>query len=225
MLHWLLKGLYIMDDIKVKNASVGVGHKKPSDYPSAETPHTHPTSTLSDQSKRVSIPKLSRSRVPKKMILVLSAILLISCIGTSYYYFNKKSTATAMLPLPANIINGVDFPLYVPSMLPTGYGYKAGSANIRNGILFYKLSSGAKTITITEQSLPSIAIDLTKVPSYSSLKVPAGRGAIGVSVGNPSVIIMTDTTMININSTKDTPKDIVSNLAQSITLLPHMPSQ
>lgn len=208
-----------MDDIRVKNTSARVDHRSLSPQHSEAAPKIAPVSKVSKQPMAALIRKFARLHAPKKTILALAAIILLSSAGIGYYYLHRKP-AVVKFSLPANIVSGVNFPLYVPAKLPPDYHYNIGSANIRNGILFYKLSSGTKIITITEQPLPPVDINLTDIKSYSDLKVPAGRAAIGISVGNPAVIILTDTTMVNINSTKGTPKDVVSELAQSISLLP-----
>jgi hypothetical protein len=154
----------------------------------------------------------------KWLLIAFIAIVLFVSFGIGYYYLHNKPP-TSVSFLPASIVNSVNFPVYLPSKIPTGYDYEVDSANIRNGILFYKITSGAKIITITEQSKPSKSIDLNAIPSYASLTVLAGKAAIGISVGNPAAIIMTPSTLVTINSTKGTLKDTVVTIAQSMSLL------
>jgi len=122
-------------------------------------------------------------------------------------------------PPPAQILNlaeAVNFKVYYPSKLPGGYSYTDGSANIQSGFLYYKLHSGTKVISVTEQPIPASTVNLQNLPKYSSLSVPAGPAAIGLSVGNPSVVIVTGSTLVNMNSSKGVAKDTLVFLAKNI---------
>jgi hypothetical protein len=155
----------------------------------------------------ISKPKAKR----KKILIGIILILLITAAAGSYKLFR-----TAALPAQVvNIADTLNYSVYYPSKLPGGYSYTDGSANLKTGLFYYKLHNGKKTITVTQQPVLG-TIDLRKLPKYSSLNVPAGPAAIGVSVGNPSVVIATGSTLVNINSSKGVSRDSVIAVARKI---------
>lgn len=153
----------------------------------------------------------------RKTFIVMTALFLV-IIGTVILFFMSRSQAPPKQVV--SMVDSVNFPVYYPSKLPVGYSYVDSSAKFQSGFLYYKLHNGTKVITVTQQGISSNAVNLHKLPSYSSLNVPAGPAAIGISVGNPSVVIATGSTLVSLNSTKGVSKDTVVAIAKRIRLVP-----
>ena len=166
-------------------------------------------------------PKKQRSsklKSKKKVYVTLIAfIIFILCAGISIYAYTswKQSIPPA---LSQDSIGTLNFQVYYPSRMPPGFRFKKGSISSQNGLFFYKFINGKKVITVTEQVAPPKSFKLTNLKGYTSISVPIGKAATGTSVGNPSVIIVTDTTLVNITSTKGVPKENVFFLAQKMEL-------
>jgi hypothetical protein len=109
----------------------------------------------------------------------------------------------------------VSFTVYYPSKLPSGYKYTDDSVKLNSGLFYYKLHNGKKTVTVTQQAVFG-TVNLQKLPKYSSLDVPAGPAALGISVGNPSAVVSTGSTLVSINSSKGVSKDTVIAIAKNI---------
>lgn len=149
---------------------------------------------------------------PGRLIVVGVATLLV--IGLLGFYYAKRPVAP-----PGQLVNlasTVNFPVYYPAKLPRGYSYTDSSSKIQSGLLYYKLHNGNKIISVTQQFIPTSSVNLQHLPNYHSLNVPAGPAAIGISIGNPSVVIATGSTLVNINSSKGVDKDSVITIASQI---------
>ena len=146
------------------------------------------------------------------MVGIAVVLLLVIVLAVFFLRNNTAAPPDQVTSLAARI----NYPVYYPSRLPAGYSYTDGSAKLQSGLLYYKLHNGTKTISITEQPITASSVDLQKLPNYSSLNVPAGPAAIGVSIGNPAVVIATGSTLVNINSSKGVSKDTVISLAMKI---------
>jgi hypothetical protein len=158
--------------------------------------------------------RFSRLRFSRRGLLkVLLGLAVVFCIGLAIYVFItwKQSIPPA---LPQEITSSVYYQIYEPSHMPKGYTFKSDSVTSHNGLIFYKFVNGKKVITVTQQATPKSNIDLSKLEGYTSLQVPAGKAASGQSVGNPSAIIITDSTLINITSSKGVTKQEVTSVAQ-----------
>jgi len=153
------------------------------------------------------------------LLKILTIVVSVFCIGALVYLYIAREQGIPP-SLPQDTISSLNYQVFYPTRIPKGYSYKKGTATSHNGLLFYKFVNGKKVITITEQAAPPKYIDLNKiVEGYTALKVPIGRAAVGTSVGNPSVIIITDTTLINITSSKGVAKNQVTSLAQKMKLV------
>ena len=183
----------------------------------SKSDHSDDDTKISDDSLSSSkVRRIIPSRKPVKSSLIalpILAVLAIAGLGISKY-MNKSQPFIP--PLPSNIISGLNFRVYYPSKLPPGYEYQDKSAGTQPGLFYYKLKNGNKTITITQQLAPPSGVDLTALPSYSNLSVPNGKAALGISVGNPSAVIIIDRTIININASKGVTKEAVSGIARDI---------
>lgn len=156
-------------------------------------------------------------RKKKSIFKFLALFLSILSIGILVYmYITVKQTTPP--PLPKDAVAGLSFKIYYPTRMPQGYQFKKGSITALNGLLFYKFENDKKIITVSEQVAPPKSFKLSSLEGYTSITVPAGKAATGKSVGNPSVIILTDTTLINITSSKGVSKDTVISFAQKMNL-------
>jgi len=155
-------------------------------------------------------------RSKRKLVVLGLIIFLLAIVGTiGFFTLNSQHPPQQLI----NIAEEVNFPIYYPSELPAGYSFMDNSAKYQSGFLYYKLHKGNKIISITQQPIPAAAVNLQKLPRYSSLSVPAGPAALGVSVGNPSAVIATGSTLVNINSSKGVSKDDVVAIAKHIKML------
>jgi hypothetical protein len=140
-----------------------------------------------------------------RLFIILGVIVILS--GGGLWYGLNTHQGVSILPM--SIVNEVSFKVYFPPKETAGYGYSLGTAKYNNGLLSYKLNNRTNIITVIEQVAPPKAIDLTVLPGYSKLELAIGQAVIGQSIGNPSVIILTDSTLINMTSSKNvTPSDI-----------------
>jgi hypothetical protein len=154
----------------------------------------------------------THTKIHRRPLIILILVVLIGLI-TAGWFILSNSTDKSTIPL--EIVSKLSFPAYYPSKLPAGYSYTDGSAKLQTGLFYYKLHKGTKIITVTQQPVQG-SIDLKKLPKYSSLNVPAGPAALGVSVGNPSAVIATGSTLVSINSSKGVSKDDVITVAKNI---------
>jgi hypothetical protein len=145
---------------------------------------------------------------------IILAVLIIGGISSAIFLISSRP---APAPQLVSLADNISFPVYYPSTLPHGYSYIDNSAKIQSGLIYYKLHNGTKVISVTQQPISSpSSVNLQKLPRYSSLNVPAGPAAIGVSIGNPAVVILTGSTLVNINSSKGVSKDSVIAVARNM---------
>jgi len=148
-------------------------------------------------------------------LLCLLLVLALALFGTWLYIKNKDKG-----PLPKSVEQSVSFPIYYPSPVPAGYIYKKGSASFQKGILFYTLSSGSQDSLVSEQAIPQNPPDLNSLTGFKKFQTIAGDAVIGTNLGKPVVIILSNTTLISITGSQNTPKDALTRLAASMSSLP-----
>lgn len=116
----------------------------------------------------------------------------------------------------------VSFPLYYP-VLPSAYKLDKSSVKTESQIVFYSISDGDKKISVSEQPIPTSPPDFEKIkksnPSFKKLDSLAGQAIVGTYLDKPVAFLLTNTTLININASKDTPEDIVRGIAASMRSL------
>jgi hypothetical protein len=161
-------------------------------------------------------PKTSKRRQIKKYIAILIAIIILCLIILVSIIFLLKSRHKTALPFPAQIAGSLNYPVYYPSEVTTGYSYQPGSANIKATILFFTLTNGAKSIFVTEQSVPLSAINLNGLPKHSDISVPIGQAILGTGLGKPSIIIITASTLIELTSNKGVTKSDIIQIARAM---------
>lgn len=155
----------------------------------------------------------------KKLIIVMGIMGLIIVSSLSFYFLRSKN------PIPENIRKQVTFPVYYPNKLPAGYSLDKNLIRVENGIMFFSLDSKKnQKIIISEQTAPSNPPDFDTIQkAYSSFKkidVIGGKAIFIISGETPTAILLTNTTLINISASKDTPEDVLVRLVQDLQSLP-----
>lgn len=126
----------------------------------------------------------------------------------------NRSTAA----LPSTITNRAAFSLYYPSPMPAGYTYRKDSANFENDIVFYILQNNNQTVFVSEQAIPTAPPDINNLLGFKSLTTPAGNAAVGLVGGRPTAILLSNTTLITITGSGNTPKDTIAALTTNMQL-------
>lgn len=186
----------------------------PSEHATAEVLSSDAPTQPQMSPKQLGRAKLARLPSRKTLLLFLVAAIFLASVSGGYAYYLTRRAVTP--PLPMNLVAATSFRVYYPERLPSGYQYMTGSAKFVTGLFSYKLKNGSKVITVLEQAAPPKAIDLGAVEGFTSLKVATGRAAIGQIVGNPSAIVITDSTLVNITSSKGVSKESVTLIAQKL---------
>lgn len=147
------------------------------------------------------------------LIVIVATVL----IGVSIAHNTKNSSF-----FPDSVRSSVNFPLYYPSNLPKGYTYDKSGTFVSNKTLFFNIRAGGRVINIAEQALPSRPPDLEALkklnPSFKDLYLDSGNAISGIDSASrsPTVIIETNTTLISIQATINTPSDQVVDLAKHL---------
>lgn len=155
------------------------------------------------------------SVVSKRNLAILGFIILaaISLVIVSYFIFLKRD------PIK-ELSNEAGFVIY-EAPIPEGYKLDTSSIKLESGsILFYTLSSGNKTISISQQVTPVNKPDFKTLAeintSIKSLSTNSGDAIIGINDVSPIAIISTNTTLINISASRDVPQDIIRNIVNTM---------
>lgn len=165
---------------------------------------------------KLGLKKQFRQLPGNKQFRRLAAILgIVLCLGLYFFIFR----ATPVVPFPPNLASQLSYPVYFANGAPNDYNYKIASEKIEANILFYTMTNGKKNIFVTEQAKPATAIKLNSLPKHSPLPVSIGNAVVGTGLGNPSVVIITPTTLIQITSNKGVSNADVISVAQKMTQL------
>jgi hypothetical protein len=109
-------------------------------------------------------------------LTILTMAIVIG--GLVWMHYNHHSEQ-----LPSNLKKSVNFAVYYPSALPSGYSLDKKSSSVDKGILFYSLSNNDKKISISEQAAPKVPPDLNAIQkvntSFKKTDTPAGQAIIG----------------------------------------------
>lgn len=183
----------------------------------AVPPTPRPATLAAEEPKPVAKePKKSR----KKLLFRLLAVVIIIAVATStWWYFSSKGSG----PIPKKIRQSVNFSLYYPSQLPAGYSLDKSSVKFSNQIVFFNLKSVDNTINISEQTAPANPPDFATLEkfntSFKSLDVIGGKAIYGTAESLPVAFLLSNTTLVNISGTKNTPLDAVAKTTQSMSPL------
>lgn len=161
--------------------------------------------------------KTTRTKDNSKRLKLTAAIVLIFAISSIGYLIMRPKPAPAVFP--AQIANTVSYPIYYADDKADGYTYQQASATNRAGIIFYTLGNRKKNIIVSQQNAPTKPVNLSSLPKYIKIDVPIGQAVIGTGLGNPSIVIITPKTLIQITSDKGVTKDDITKVAQKMSLL------
>lgn len=84
--------------------------------------------------------------------------------------------------------------------MPAGYTYMKDTATFQIGQVYYKFSDGRKRVTVKEEPIADTKPNLNLLAGFTQFDSPIGKAAIGTSVGQPTAVIVTNTTVITMNT-------------------------
>jgi hypothetical protein len=154
----------------------------------------------------------------KKFLIVLLLIAMIAG-ALGFWQYSKNSSGG---PLPKTVRQSVKYPLYYPTPVPAGYKLDHNSVKSTGQLVFYNLVSASNTtISISEQAVPKNPPDFDALQkfntSFKKLDVISGRAIYGVSRDVPVGVLITNTTMISLYGSKNTPIDVIAKLIQNMS--------
>ena len=153
----------------------------------------------------------------KKWLFSLLVLLIIIGLAFGIWWFIKGRDSG---PIPKSIQKSAGFAIYYPSSMPLGYSLDKSSVNQSNQIIFFKLKSGDNAINISEQAAPPTPPDFSALQKFNSsfknLSIVGGRSIYGISQNQPVALLLTNTTLININGTKGTPLSTVAEVTENM---------
>jgi hypothetical protein len=183
-------------------------------YPAHE-PLVHPHQDQSPQAVAAPAPAQSRSRnkISKKLTIVIAILLAAAAIFGAGYLLKGSNDSNG---IPASITRQVNYDLYFPSPMPPGYIYMKDTATFQIGQVFYKFANGKKRVTVNEQPMPETKPNLNLLAGYTQFQSAVGKAAIGTSVGEPTAVVLTPTTIITMHCiggvSQDDLKTAIGNL-------------
>ena len=169
-------------------------------------------STDSPKPPQPHVAKFAHKRV--WVLAVCVAIIIAAAVGGTL--FLSRDTG----PIPRSIRQASTFTLYYPATLPKGYVLQSQSVRGDTGIVFYVLANDKRQVNVSQQPLPPNPPNINSLSGFSKLETTAGKAAIGANGSSPTVIVLSNTTLITINGSPGTPQDVVANIAKNMTSLP-----
>ena len=149
----------------------------------------------------VSTPTKMHSRKIKWLVFCILLIALVTAGG----WLGWKQVYDSGL-IPRSVRRGINFQLYYPASLPSGY-YVDRTSFTRQGnvVIFYIDSNAGKPIGVSEEALPNNlpSQDSTKapipLPGVADFTTAIGSGHIGLSGGNYISDVITPQTWVLLN--------------------------
>lgn len=130
----------------------------------------------------LSKPGYKRPQLNRKQMLILFPLFGLAVIGILFGLYSIGSSASLV---PKKIQKSVDFPIYYPGSLPSGYVLDTQSFRLAEPgvVLFAVTYSNGKSIVFSEQQQPSDnemnAFISNYVPINSALQLSLGQAKIG----------------------------------------------
>lgn len=157
---------------------------------------------------------------PRRRQVIITAVVICAAAVVFFCGYRWHTVDSATVNVPSGITAlTVPFPVYYPSPLPDGYTYEHGSASLQDGILFYKLRNGGKTILVSEQALPHGSLALGSLVGFSPMQTTNGTAYIGADNNTPTAIVPIGRgTLVSVSGSADVPSDAVDSIA--VTLKP-----
>lgn len=150
-----------------------------------------------------------------KVLLIISTLMIAT--GGSFYIWSKLGNSK---PLDSNLLKKIDFVAYYPKILPENYYKAPGSERIENGVLFFDLSDGKKTVKISQQKAPVPPPSLDSILEFKKIQTISGRAIIGTQGLRAVGVLLTATTLISISGDEGVPEDIIAIVVQSMQYIP-----
>jgi hypothetical protein len=176
------------------NAQPGVADSTYRPHEPLEAPHHQ------QQPQAVPAPGHARPRstnkISKKLTIVIGMLLAAAAIFGAGYLLKGSNDSNG---IPASITRQVNYDLYFPSPMPPGYIYMKDTATFQIGQVFYKFANGKKRVTVNEQPMPETKPNLSLLTGYTQFESRVGKAAIGTSVGEPTAVVLTPTTIITMH--------------------------
>jgi hypothetical protein len=155
----------------------------------------------------------SKNKISKKLTVVIAILLAAAAIFGAGYLLKGSNDSNG---IPASITRQVNYDLYFPSPMPPGYIYMKDTATFQIGQVFYKFANGKKRVTVNEQPMPETKPNLNLLAGYTQFQSAVGKAAIGTSVGEPTAVVLTPTTIITMHCiggvSQDDLKTAIGNL-------------
>ncbi|MBX4190532.1 hypothetical protein KW794_00390, partial [Candidatus Saccharibacteria bacterium] len=121
--------------------------------PQPEVPTYHqPSHQAHHQTASATHAPTKRFRLSGKSISVAMGVLIAAAAIFGAGYLLKGSNDSK--GIPASIARQVNYDLYFPSPMPSGYIYMKDTATFQIGQVFYKFANGKKRVTVNEQPMP-----------------------------------------------------------------------
>lgn len=140
---------------------------------------------------------------PKTIIICSVVVVLALIIGLSYKQDNanpaKKALPATSNSVPQSVINSVNFPVYYPASLPSGYQFNGAEAQGTIVNLFYSFD-GSKQLIITQQPKPVLIEEVTKTKEFSTT---IGEAYLANLNGRTVGFVRTEKTLIILTSASE----------------------
>lgn len=155
-------------------------------------------------------------RPGRRQVIVAAVVAcVVALVVFSVYRWHTADKVTISLPSDITTL-AVSFPVYYPSPLPEGYMYEQGSASLQDGVLFYKLHNNMQEMLITEQVAPTNNLLLDSIVGFNGIHTANGTAYVGKNGAQPTAIIRTKSTLINISATPDVSSDLVNATVEAL---------
>jgi len=148
----------------------------------------------------------------------IGGVAVVIAIGT-VLLFSKTSPNP---PLPVTLLARIQYKVYFPDPLPSGYSLDNRSVSYQNGVLFYALKNAetSNNINVSQQQKPQQNLMLSSIVGLNPFKVSLGTAYVGAQSNTQVGILVTDTTLVNVSGVSDTPASAISGLMKNLKPVP-----
>lgn len=151
--------------------------------------------------------KNNRQRVA---LITLFSIAITILIGL--FFFVRTHPLT-----PLNgYTSSVDYPLYFPKGLPSGYSFKTDSVALVSSVVSLTITNGTNDIVVTQQNRTK-DLDSFRLDGFTEIATSEGTMMIGKTSFALTAIIVTPKTLISITAPGGTDQTVVSVIGKSMT--------
>lgn len=138
-------------------------------------------------------------RPNKKQSLFIGGAVVIVALSVAGAYSYRQGPSIYASAISSDIRHSVDFTLYVPRQLPSGYvlSTTAGVKFVGN-VLFMQFTKDDQTIFVSQQKKPHPAPALATLKDFTPLNVPIGQAVVGEQDGSAAAIVLTNDSLITV---------------------------